>query len=276
MGMTDWDDAYDNRGHIENAADFPPKWASKAKAFRLAALANDCATLGLKYGDHERETLDLFHPTGTPKGTLIFVHGGYWKAFDKSFWSHLANGPLLNGWNVSIPSYALAPEVRISEITQQIAKAVAYTANAVDGPIRLSGHSAGGHLVTRMVCCDSSLSPEVLKRIEHIVSISGVHDLRPLLKTRLNGDLQIDDEEASLESPYLLIPSKSLSPNFSLTCWVGENERPEFVRQNELLRKKWQIYGNAIKCVRSVNRHHFNVINELEDANSNLTRELTR
>jgi arylformamidase len=33
---------------------------------------------------------DLFLPEGTPAGLAVFVHGGYWKAFDRSVWSHLA------------------------------------------------------------------------------------------------------------------------------------------------------------------------------------------
>ena len=36
--------------------------------------------------------LDL--PEGAPRGLAIFVHGGYWMAFGRESWSHLAAGAL--------------------------------------------------------------------------------------------------------------------------------------------------------------------------------------
>ena len=44
-----------------------------------------------------------------------------------------------------MPGYVLAPEVRIAAITAMVADAVAAAAAEVAGPIRLAGHSAGGH-----------------------------------------------------------------------------------------------------------------------------------
>jgi hypothetical protein len=36
------------------------------------------------------------------------------------------------------------------------------------------------------------LPGEVLARIRRVVSISGVHDLRPLLATKMNSELRLD------------------------------------------------------------------------------------
>ncbi len=269
--MTDWDDAYDNRGYIENAEGYPPKWTIQAKGFRATAHTAGRAELDVSYGKEEREVLDIFHPKSSSRGLLVFVHGGYWRAFDKSYWSHLASGPLEHGWSVCIPSYTLAPDVRISRITRQIAQAIRFSADRIDGPIRLGGHSAGGHLVTRMVCKDTLLPIACQGRIEHVVSISGVHDLRPLLKIKLNETLQLDAAEAASESPALLKPTGK----FSLTCWVGEKERPEFLRQNDLLFDNWSDAGVLTKRVRDPHKHHFNVIEELALLHSPLTHELS-
>src|SRR5918996_1039250 len=100
-----------------------------------------------------------------------------WKALDKSFWSHLARGSVESGYAVAMPSYTLCPAVRISEITREIASAVERAAAMVEGPLFLTGHSAGGHLVTRMISATSPLGDDVRARIRHTVSISGVHDL---------------------------------------------------------------------------------------------------
>jgi arylformamidase len=55
-------------------------------------------------------------PKCKSKGLVVFVHGGYWKAFDKSVWSHLASGPLAHGYAVAVPSYTLCPDNSISEL----------------------------------------------------------------------------------------------------------------------------------------------------------------
>ncbi|HAR29195.1 MAG TPA: alpha/beta hydrolase, partial [Bradyrhizobium sp.] len=113
-------------------------------------------------------------------------------------WTDLAEGARSHGWTVALPSYTLAPAARISDITAEIAGAIASAAAQVSGPIRLVGHSAGGHLVTRMLCDDSRLEPEVYDRIVATLSISGLHDLRPLLKTAMNGTLRMNMGEAAL------------------------------------------------------------------------------
>jgi len=73
--------------------------------------------------------------------------------------------------------------------------------------------------------------PKVASRIRHVVSISGVHDLRPILRTGMNATLAIDEAEAQAESPALLRPKD----NARITCWVGGGERAEFLRQSALL-----------------------------------------
>ena len=191
-------------------------------------------------------------------------------AFDKSSWSHLAAGALERGWAVCIPSYTLAPQARISEISRQFATAVRFAADRVEGPLRLAGHSAGGHLVTRMVCADSPLPSSVTDRIDRVVSISGLHDLRPLQRTQMNATLRLDEAEASAESPALHQPMKQCS----VICWVGGNERPEFVRQGELLANIWTGLGGAMRCVHAAGRHHFDVIEDLADPTSELTEAL--
>ncbi|MEL6794674.1 MAG: alpha/beta hydrolase, partial [Pseudomonadota bacterium] len=114
--INDWDDAYANGAHIEGAADYPPRWVAAAAAFRNGL--GPRAEIDVAYGAGGRNRLDLFRPEGAAKGLIAFIHGGYWRAFDKSYWSHLAAGPLARGWAVALPSYTLAPAARISEITR--------------------------------------------------------------------------------------------------------------------------------------------------------------
>lgn len=264
--MIDWDDAFANGAYIAGAEGYPETWAAQAAAFRAGVQGE----LDLAYGAHPRERLDLFRPAGAARGLVVFVHGGYWLKFDKSFWSHLAAGPLARGWAVALPSYTLAPEASIPQITAQIGAAVGHAAGLVAGPVRLAGHSAGGHLVTRMICEDSPLAPELHSQIAGVVSISGLHDLRPLLATQMNDQLRLTPETAAAESPALHMPLAG-SP---VTAWVGGHERPEFLRQSALLREAWSRAGLSVRLVIDGKRHHFDVIDALAQADSALTQHV--
>ncbi len=265
--IEDWDDAYANGAHIEDAADYPERWAAEALQFRQLMTQKQLADLDIGYGDSDRQRLDIFRPEANIDGLVVFIHGGYWRAFDKSCWSHLAGGAIRRGWAVAMPSYDLVPTVSISEITRQMGSAISKAAFLVDGPIRLAGHSAGGHLVTRMICQDSPLAPDVRQRIGRVVSISGLHDMRPLLNTKMNTDFQMAEAEAVAESPALNKPIA----NVELVCWVGAEERPEFIRQSELLANIWTGCGIQTSVHLAKNQHHFSVIDGLVDPQSALT-----
>ena len=262
---TDWESAYSNAPNIPGGEDWPARWRAEARAAR-ERFGDRGTEIG--YGEGERERIDLFVPPGPPRGLVVFVHGGYWMRFDRTDWSHLARGPLHHGWAVAMPGYTLASQARIGEIARAVSRAVAVAAERIDGPIRLVGHSAGGQLVTRLVCGDGSprLSRPLLDRVERVVSVSGVHDLRPLLRLALNETLRLDEEEARRESPALLSPH----PGTELVAWVGQAERAEFVRQTELLANVWRGAGARTACVIEPDRHHFDVVEGLADPASPL------
>lgn len=260
----DWNDAYANAAHIDDAASYPPRWRALAQAWRDMMLGLGRAELGTAYGEGERQQYDLFYPASTPRGLAVFVHGGYWRAFDRSTWSHLASGAVARGWCVLMPGYTLAPQARIASISREVAMAIDHAAARVAGPLALSGHSAGGHLVTRMVCSDSPLSESVRARVKQVLSISGVHDLRPLRWTDMNQDLQLDEAEACAESPLLRMPQTQAR----ITAWVGAQERPAFIRQTEALVAVWGGLGMSVQSRHAAGRHHFDVIDALCDADS--------
>ncbi|MEO3415175.1 alpha/beta hydrolase [Roseovarius sp. CAU 1744] len=259
----DWDDAYANAPYIAGADAYPERWAKQAAAYRDELSAAGRAELGQSYGPSERQRYDLFHPEGTPQGLFVFVHGGYWLKFHRSFWSHFAAGMVARGWAVAMPSYDLCPDVRISDITGQIARAIPQAAGQVDGPIILAGHSAGGHLVARM-CIQGLLPAPVFGRIRHVMPISPVSDLRPLINTSMNADFNLDDALAVAESPALMSPQ-----DVPVTVWVGADERPVFLDQARWLAEAW----DAAHVIED-HRHHFDVIDGLTDPESRMIRTL--
>ena len=247
---TEADRAYANGAFIPGAAEFVPRWRAKAAAFRAQARAE----LGLAYGPGARQRFDLFLPEGLPRGVMVFVHGGYWMAFDREDWSHLAAGAVARGWACAIPSYTLAPEARISAMTLEIAAAVRAASALVVGPVAVTGHSAGGHLAARMAC---EGGPEVAR----VVPVSPLADLRPLRATEMAATLRLDDAEAAAESPALLRPRAGVQAH----VWVGGQERPAFLWQARLLSEEWGCPWTV-----DARRHHFDVIDGLAHAASPL------
>ena len=268
--VTDWDNAYANGANIAGGDRWPAAWDGPAQAFREQLLAEGRARLDIVYGEAPRSRFDLFLPPTAPKGLVVFIHGGYWMESHKNSWSHLAAGAVGRGFAVAMPSYTLCPQIRISGIVNEVAAAIGEAAAMVDGPLVLTGHSAGGHLAGRMVTEASPLAPGVAQRIRKVVSISGLHDLRPLMFTALNETLNIDEREALSESPALLRPRQGAR----ITCWVGGGERSEFLRQSTLLANIWTGLGAATGSVVEPDRHHFNVVDGLADPDHPLTRTL--
>lgn len=252
------DDAFANAAHIPGGDAYPEKWAQAAAAFRAQALCE----LDLPYGETQRQKLDIFHPSRLAKGLVVFIHGGYWLRFDKSYWSHLAAGPLAHGWAVAIPSYDLCPDVRIADIGNQVAAAIALAADRVPGPLRLTGHSAGGQLAARMTA--RRFGAQWQERVAMVVPISPIADLAPLMRTSMNADLKLDDAEVQSESPIHLP-----KPDIPVTVWVGSEERPVFLEQADALAKGWHC-----EKVIAAGDHHFSVIEGLADPDGAVTSAL--
>jgi len=237
-----------------------------AAAFRATANAE----LDIAYGPGARQVYDLFLPEGAPKGLVVFVHGGYWVMLDKNFWSHYAAGCLAHGYAVAMPSYPLAPAASIPEITASVGAAITHVAARISGPIHLVGHSAGGHLVARMITDTSPIDAGLRKRITRCVPISGLFDLRPMLRLSMNKEWKLDLPTALAESPVFQMPD----PHLSVISWVGGDERPEFLRHTALLENAWTGCGCDISEVVEPGRHHFDIIDGLLRADHRLTRDV--
>lgn len=264
-GNRDWDDEFANSAYIPGADRLPGIWAARAASYRQTVRIDE----DLPYGPAPRQRLDLIRPDGACRGLVVFVHGGFWMRCAKSDWTDLAEGARANGWAVALPGYTLAPEARIAQITCEIAAAITAAADRIAGPLRLIGHSAGGHLVTRMLCRGGPLPGHVLDRVVRTVSISGVHDLRPLQNTRMNATLRLSDAEAEAESPALLRPVDAAR----LSLWVGANERPEFLRQSRLMAMVWDGLARS-RLITDPGHDHFSILDGLKLPDSPLVTEL--
>jgi arylformamidase len=248
--MSAADIAYQNAAFIPGGDEYRVRWAGQAASFRMGARGE----FDIPYGSGARQGFDLFQPTGTVQGVVVFIHGGYWMAMDRKDFSHLAAGPLARGWAVAMPSYTLAPEARIGAMTAEIFKALQVIGAQVLGPMVVTGHSAGGHLAARM---------GNLGGVQRVVPISPLADLGPLMETGMNATLRIDAAEVAGESPAFL-PLRT-----EAHVWVGGQERPAFLWQARTLAENWGCSWTV-----APGRHHFDVIEDMCDAASALVEAL--
>jgi arylformamidase len=254
---------YSPRLSVPHAADYFQRWveASRAAQQRLKYHAN------LAYGTGPKETLDLF-PAQSSHYLLVFIHGGYWRAFDKDDFSWVAPPLVRAGISVAVLNYALCPTVHIADISEQCRKAVAWLFHhaarygvSSRGMI-ISGHSAGGHLTGEMFAtqwADYGVPPGA---IIGGVSISGLFDLEPLTQVSFNTDLRLDATRARASSPALKQPAIAAP----LVLAVGELESSEFHRQSQLLHQAWP--HNCSEVISLPGCHHFNAPDVLTDLNS--------
>jgi acetyl esterase/lipase len=134
-----------------------------------------------------KHKLDLFLPKDKKDfPVLFFVHGGGWRHGDKDFlgiYSAIGNMFAEHGIGAVVINYRLSPEVMHPEHIKDVAKAFAWTykniANygGLKDNIFVSGHSAGGHLVSLLVTDNEFLKGEGLKAdiIKGVMAISGVY-----------------------------------------------------------------------------------------------------
>jgi len=240
------DDEYNPRLRVANVADVFARWKARAEHAR----ASRDPLADLRYGDAAAETLDLFPAVRAGAPLLVFVHGGYWRAFDKADFSWIAPAYVDIGAAVAIVNYGLAPATPIEVIVDQIARACAWLYRhapefGVDRErIVCTGHSAGGHLTATMLTIDWPRHHAGVSQtpLSGVVCFSGIHDLRPLVLAEfLKADLQLDDERAWKLSPAF---KKPLSATPCVLA-VGGRESTEFRRQTRLLFDAWH---SALPC----------------------------
>src|SRR5829696_394523 len=109
---------YNNRDLVPEHPAFFARW-ERDSSFVRETLPG---VFDLAYGPHERQRIDLFPARGADR-LLVFIHGGYWRALDKHFFSWLASSWVAAGVSVALPNYRLCPSVRIEDIVDDIVAA---------------------------------------------------------------------------------------------------------------------------------------------------------
>ncbi len=258
---------YNIRARVPDHPRHIARWEQDAADFRRSARAD----YDLRYGARPRNRVDVFwseHGEGT--ALAVFIHGGYWRSFDKSVFSHLAKGLNAFGITVAIPSYSLCPGVRVGEIIEELRQAVIFLRNRFKRRLFVFGHSAGGHLAACMFATKWELFGQQADLVPAALAISGVFDLRPLVATSINADLQLDEGTARVWSP-LLWPSPQ---DNTFEAWAGRRETDEFLRQSRSIVPVWKAAGVKAHYLEIAGQDHFSVLHPLANPENQLAARL--
>ncbi|GMU72087.1 MAG: alpha/beta hydrolase [Burkholderiales bacterium] len=263
---------YNNRAAVPDH----PQWFARWGELSARAFATEHVLRDLRFGPGPKETLDLFLPRGAARGTFLFLHGGWWRSLDKDVHALVAPPLTAQGIAVAVANYDLCPQVTIADIVEEASRAVAWIARegpkhgTPARPLVVGGHSAGGQLAAMMLARDWTREGFGAHPVAGAVSLSGVHDLRPLVHFSANVDLNLDDAEAARLSPVQLAPACDAP----IVIAVGGRETGEFLRQADLLWEAWprnRPRGMPGPLV-IPDRHHFDVVVDHAEAGSALTR----
>lgn len=138
----------------------------------------------IDYGTDPSQWAELGLPAGTPRGTVVVVHGGFWKAeYGIEYAQPLVPGLLEAGWATWAVEYRrVGNGGGVPQTLDDLVAAMGVLAEQrLPGPVVAVGHSAGGHLATWLA------SQDLPQPLTHVVSQAGVLDLVAAHEAGLGG-----------------------------------------------------------------------------------------
>jgi len=237
-------------------------------AAESARARETCAFETIRYGAHERETLDFFPNGGAGAPLFVWVHGGYWRRMSKDESSLVAPPLVRAGANVAVLNYPLAPGPTLDEIVASARAGFAAAterARAAGGDAERTfagGHSVGAQLAAMIACAFP---------VRGLFALSGLYDLEPLRHSHVNDWIAMDAATAERNSPLQHRPLGTPE----LVIATGEREQSEFRRQQRDFAHAWRMWGGTVRAIPAPGHDHFSIVLELIDDAGPLTRALS-
>ena len=258
---------------VTNVEEYLQKSAARSTRLRK----NLSCQIDVPYGDTPGQMLDIFPAARKGAPVHVFIHGGYWRSLDKGIYSHIAGPMVAAGATVVLPNYDLCPQVRITDIVQQMRRAIVWVYkniakhNGDPKRIYVSGHSAGGHLTGMMISTDWSKEGHLPKDlIKGSAPLSGLFDIEPHRHSQLQPDIRLTAEEAKAMSPMYLLP---LAKGPSIVA-VGGAESDLFHWQSLEYAARLRLCGIKAEYVSTPGDNHFGITDRLGNARHPLTKAL--
>jgi arylformamidase len=207
---------------------------------------------------------------------FAYLHGGYWQWGSIDASCFMAENFVQQEIVVAPIGYNLAPNVTMTQIVEQVERSIAKILElSIDCDIYVCGHSAGGHLASILLNCDfeTKYNSKNVNQIKAIIPVSGVFDLEPLIRTDINDNLKMNEQEARLLSP-LLMNDCYLNKDIRVLLAYGEEDSIAFKEQSHDYKKhlKEKLRLLNVDCIQIDKVDHFNVIENLSRDDYQLTK----
>jgi acetyl esterase/lipase len=230
----------------------------------------------IAYGDDPSQLGELYLPIGTPRGVVVVVHGGFWRAaYDLTLGAPLARSLAAEGWaawNLEYrrvgPGDGGSGGGGVPETLDDVAAGIDRLRGlGLDLTTVLTlGHSAGGHLAAWAASRGRAERWAGGVDVTGVVSQAGVLDLRTASAARL-GDGAV---EAFLGHPptardAAVDPAQQAPLDVPLVCVHGRDDPTVPISQSEEYVARATAAGADARLV-AVDGDHFTVIDPASDA----------
>lgn len=221
----------------------------------------------IAYGASKGETFDIFLPENAENAPVeMYIHGGYWRARDKTDFSFMAE-PIVNAGGIcAVVNYDLCPLVSLDEICRQMRAATAWLYNNAANfggdrnRIHVAGHSAGGHLTAMVAETDwpgfeAGLPADLVKSA---IPVSGVFELTPISGMSVQDAIQLDAAGIERNSPL----RHAMAANPVMAVTVGGAESEEFIQQSKAYADHARAQGSTVEHFKIPDKNHFTILTD--------------
>lgn len=258
---------------VSNSEEYIVASAERSEVTRKALSCE----IDVAYGESAGQKLDVFPAANAGAPIHIFIHGGYWRSLDKHVYSNVA-GPMVGaGATVVVVNYDLCPDVRVTDIVEQMRRAVGWVyrnAARFNGDAErlfVSGHSAGGHLAGMLVATDWANSDGLPNDIiKGTAPLSGLFDIAPHRHSQLQPDIRLTEDEVKTLSPMYLAPVVTGPAIIA----VGGGEPDLFHWQSLAYAGHLRQHSIKAEYVSVGDDNHFDIVDRLGDREDPLTQSL--
>ena len=215
----------------------------------------------IAYGTHELMQFD-YAPGDIALPVIINIHGGYWRALDKSAMMHHMADLAGSGFGVVNVNYPLCPEVTLTEIIACLNDAIVAIVEHVDAKTQLRrfilmGHSAGAHMAMHL-----SHHPALNDRLTGVVALSGIYETSVVCELSVNADVRLSAEEADRWDCLKQMPATG--PSYYISA--GGAEPSGWIDQSWIMAETLLRRGDDVRFHIAGGAHHFSLVDWLCDS----------
>lgn len=221
---------------------------------------------------HPRQVLDLYLPANDHFSVVLYVHGGAWVGGDKELYANIGNTLAQAGYGVAIINYRLSPEYTHPTHTQDGAMAVKWLYDHIGdyggNPYRLflTGHSAGGHMVSLLTLDHQYLDAVDVDRsiIKGVIAYSGLYWIDDWIMGWAKNAFSDDKAERRAASPIHLVESAVQVGNIPPFLMIAsKNDYPQLLVEQVDMGKTFDEYRVGYTAYVIDDRDHFGLVTRI-------------